>query len=230
MKSAAAAIVFALVALVALISLSCTSAELCQSTDSKHEWSSECFAGSGAARHVKPKYVKNIVPNKAGFATLIIGNPRELVAVDGSGAIKIPNIFYTGDFDFSDAKQGLGRFQIAEVNLAGKAASKCGYFDVRNFKIVIPAIYDQCLAFTDSSATVCTNCEKYCTEPECQNSILVGGQGFTISNTNRVIHRFDQRPLDQACGGQPGKIMRITELSSYLQCGVTPDNLFKIKP
>lgn len=215
MQSIVAAIHFFLVA---LATVSCASAELCPSTDQNLEWSSDCFAGTAATRHVKPAHTTKIIANEAGYATIMIGSPRELVAVDRSGVVRIPNIFHTGDFDYPNASEGLSRFQIAAVNGTGKTVTKCGYFNGRSFTIAIPATYDHCLAFAHGSAAVCNDCAKYCTEPECQNSILVGGQGLTINSTNEVLRRFAPPSLAKACGGEAGKVVKISETNSYLQC------------
>ena len=222
------AIVIAMLALlVAFVSVSCTSAELCPSTDQNREWSSACFEGTGPARHVKRENIKKIIANKAGYATIMIDTPRELVAVDQSGAVRIPNIFHTGDFDFPNANRGLGRFQIITDNGRGETLSKCGYFDGVSFKIVIPATYDQCLAFAQGTATACNDCAKYCTERECQDSVLVGGRGFVVDGKNRVLQQFAPPPLDKACGGKPGKVVKVTETTSYLQCSPAATSPFE---
>lgn len=224
MKSIVAAM---LTMLVAFASVSCTSAELCPSTDQNRAWSSACFEGAGSARHVKPENTKKIIANMAGFATIMIDETRELVAVDRSGAVRISNIFHTGDFDFPNANQGLGRFQKMADNGNGEARTKCGYFNGSNFTIAVPATYDQCLAFKEGTATVCNDCAKYCTEPECQNSILVGGRGFIIDGKNKVLHQFAPPSLDKACGDkQSGKVVKVTETISYLQCSPAANSPF----
>lgn len=216
-----------LVSFVAFASVSCTSAELCPRTDQNREWSSACFEGEGTARHVKPENAKKIVANTAGYATILISDPRELVAVDRTGAVRIPGIFHTGDFDFPSAEKKLGRFQITINSAEGKAISKCGYFHGSTFEIAIPAIYEQCLAFSQGTAVVCNDCTKICTEPECQNSILVGGQGFMVDSRNKILQEFSLPPLDRACGGdKPGKVVKVTEKSSYLQCTSNPSSPF----
>ena len=103
--------------------------------------------GEGAARQVKPKYISRIHPNKAGFGTILIDKPRELVAVDRKGIVKIPNFFHSGDFDFPSAENGVARFLITSENVRGEVVPKCGYFDSATFRIFIPARYDQCQAF-----------------------------------------------------------------------------------
>jgi hypothetical protein len=169
-----------LAALCAMLwSASCGAVESCPPTDRNTEWSANCFEGGGAARHVKRAYVGNIVADPTGHATILIAQPRELVAVDRRGAVVVPNIRHTGDYDYPDAPGGLARFQVA--------SGKCGYFDVRTFKIAIPAIYDHCLAFQENTATVCNDCKVRCTEPECQDSELDNPEFITPRNHNYSI-------------------------------------------
>ena len=177
---------------------------------------------------MKSERTKKIIANKAGYATIMIGTPHELVAVDRNGAVWIPNIFHTGDFDFPNANKGLGRFQIIADAGKGATISKCGYFDGSNFKITIPATYDQCLAFKQGTAAVCKDCAKICTEPECQNSILVGGRGFVIDNENKILRQFAPPSLDNACGDkQAGKVVQVTGTTSYLQCSPAANSPFE---
>lgn len=225
MRSIVAPLLFVIVA---SVSMSCTSAELCPRTDRNREWSSACFTGTGPARRVKSEHVKKIIANRAGYATIIIDSPHELVAVDRSGLVRIPNIYHTGDFDFPDANEGLGRFEVITNNDKGERLSKCGYFDGRSFKIIIPATYDQCLAFAQGTAKVCKDCAKICTEPECQNSILVGGQGFSVDSKNRILRQFALPALDKACGDkQTSKMVKVTDITSYLQCGPVANSPFE---
>jgi hypothetical protein len=205
--------------LVALAFASCTAAELCPSTDKNLEWSNSCFEGLAAVRRVKPEYTRKIMANQTGNATIMISNPRELVVVDRSGGVKIPNIFHTGDFDYPNACTGLGRFQASTKNSKGESLAKCGYFDALTLQIAIPATYDHCQPFEQGVAEVCNGCATYCTEPECQNSIFVGGQGFAIDSKNKILRQFAPPSLAKACGGgTTAKVVKITEAISYLQC------------
>jgi hypothetical protein len=72
-----------------------SSAELCPATENHRYWSRACFDMVGTVRQVKPNYVSHLTLNKAGFATIMIDGPRELVAVDQKGVVRIPNIFHT---------------------------------------------------------------------------------------------------------------------------------------
>jgi hypothetical protein len=205
--------------LVALALASCNAAELCPSTDKNLEWSSNCFEGVEAVRRVKPEHTKKITANQAGYATIMISHPRELVAVDRTGVVTIPNIFHTGDFDYPNARARLGRFQAPTKNGKGESIAKCGYFDALTLQITIPATYDHCQPFVQGVAAVCNGCATYCAEPECQSSIFVGGEGFAIDSKNKILRQFTPPSLAKACGGgTTAKVVKITQAISYVQC------------
>lgn len=208
----------AALALLAVLAACSTQADSCPSTDKNLEWSSSCFAVEGQARRVKPQHAKNIVANQAGHAAIMISHPRELVVVDHRGVVTIPNILATGDFDYPNARDGLARF---------RSQAKCGYFDTRTLRITIPARYDDCQPFKHGVAEVCNECLSYCTEPECQDRILVGGQGFSIDRQNAILRRFTPPSLANACAGRtPGKLISVGESGSYLQCPHAADAPF----
>lgn len=202
---------------IGLTCISCTSAELCPPTDRQQAWSNACFAEDGATRRVKPAHIKQIKGNAAGVTTIMITDPPELVAVDRTGAVIIPHIVHAGDFDFPDASAGLARFENYRGNRNGKAA-KCGYFDSSTFKVIIAPIYDHCMAAESGTVAVCLGCASYCTEPECQSSSFVGGQGLVVDKHNKILRSFTPLPLHKACGGIGGKLVTRGESAPYLQC------------
>ncbi len=102
------------------------------------DWAISCFSGRGDARRVKPRYLGRLDWNAHGMATILVARPRELLAVDRTGRIAVPNIRHTGDFDYPDAEGGIGRFQAAD--------GRCGYFAAGRFAIVIPATFNACKA------------------------------------------------------------------------------------
>jgi hypothetical protein len=211
--------------LLAFGSLSCAAAEPCPRTDRQLDWSSRCFEAKDAARRVKAAYVKRIVADQSGHALIMIGQPRELVAVDRGGVVTIPGIFHTGDFDYPNAREGLGRFQVASRNQRGEAVAKCGYFDAATLKIAIPPVYDHCQPFDQGAAAVCNDCAMYCTEAECQNSVLVGGQGFAIDKGNQLLRRFTPPSLDTVCGGPSlVQLKKIGGTRAYLRCAIAADS------
>jgi hypothetical protein len=152
-------------------------------------------------------------------ALIVIERPRELVAVDEAGKVIIPGIRHTGDFDYPDPPEGLGRYDVADGDLKRGGKRHCGYFDVRTFKIVIPATYDYCERFEEGTAKVCTNCVEYCTELECQNSISVGGQAMLIDTEGKSVRPVIQPTLADVCRSHGTvKIGKTTSSRPFLQC------------
>lgn len=152
----------------------------CPSTRVNHEWRAGCFEQNDGGRQVKGAYRKNIHVDRRGVALILIAQPRELVAVDRRGKVVIPDIRYAGDFDYPDEQSGMSRFLDTVKNASGASKTLCGYFSTRRFRIVVPAQFDACQAFQDGKADACKDCTLYCTEPECQNSVLIGGQGYAV--------------------------------------------------
>src|SRR5450830_444276 len=145
------------------------------------DWATSCFTGHGDARRVKPRYLDRLVWNAHGMATILVSEPRELLAVDRKGRVVVPNIRHTGDFDYPDAEGGIGRFQAAN--------GRCGYFAAGRFAIVIPATYDACKAFQGGEAEACTGCTSQCTDTDCHDTVLVDGSGVTLAPDGAVLRR-----------------------------------------
>ena len=197
-----------LAALLMLAVAACSAVEPCGTGG--RDWASSCFTEVGGVRQVKPAYLGNIPFGAGEHATIVIGQPRELVAVDHRGVVVVPGIFHTGDFDYPPPNGELVRF---------RSGAKCGYFDPRNFQIRIPAAYDHCRSFQQQVAAVCNDCEVYCTEKECQDSTFVGGTGFELDHNNRVLRRFSLQALARACNGKPpAKVEKGARAYGYLQC------------
>jgi len=155
-------------------------ASLCPSTRLHDDWSAQCFEQRDGGRHVKAAYRKNIHVDRRGVALILIAQPRELVAVDRRGKVVVPDIRHTGDFDYPYEQHGMSRFSETVRDASGATKTRCGYFSTRRFRIVVPAQFDACQAFHDGKADACTDCTLYCTEPECQDSVLIGGQGYAV--------------------------------------------------
>lgn len=162
-------------------------ADPCPPTKRGEDWAAGCFQADGDGRRVKPHYLKRLTPDRRGITTVMIEHPRELVAVDRRGKVVVPGIRHTGDFDYRDAEGGIGRF---ETGLDGKTALRCGYFDSRTFRIVIPAEYDQCQAFAGGEALVCKGCVSRCDDADCHHSTFVGGDGFALGPDGTIRERF----------------------------------------
>lgn len=169
--------------------------EHCGQVQSDTEWSAQCFHGQGAERSVKPQYLGRLSWNRFGMATIVVESPRELLAVDRNGRVVIPNIRHSGDFDYPHAAHGIGRFEVK----SNTGASKCGYFIAERFTVLVPPEYDQCLAYRDEEALACKDCEQYCTDQDCHDSVLVGGKGSVLARDGKVIREVAMPTLERAC-------------------------------
>ncbi|WP_143745658.1 WG repeat-containing protein [Massilia sp. KIM] len=195
----------------------CTAANLCPPTDKAQDWASDCFVTDPSGdRLVRPQFVKNIRLNKRGVALIMIEHPRELVAVNAAGRVVIPGIRHTGDFDYPAPPEGLGRYDTPAKDGGGR---RCGYFDVRTFRIVVPAAYDYCERFDEGRAKVCTDCVEYCTVWECQDSIALGGQAMLIDTKGHPVRQVVQPTLADVCRSRGTvKIGKTTSSRPLLEC------------
>jgi len=184
------------------------------------KWDASYFENSNASRQIKLQYRGRLVVQKCGMTVITIAEPREVVVVDRRGVVIIPGIFHTGDFDYPTAVQDVGRF---------KSAGKCGYFSTATLRPLVPAVYEQCQVFRDGEGIACKDCERYCTEDECQDSTLVGGQGFAFSAKGKLLRRFALPKLEDACGrAGVAQITRAGRATPYLQCKEDPESPFKL--
>jgi hypothetical protein len=196
----------------------CANAE--DACPARGEWSAACFEAKGATRQVKPAYRAKLPLQKSGMAVLTISEPRELVAVDRKGVVVIPGIFHTGDFDYPSAEQGVGRFE---------AGGKCGYFSTATFHALVPAAYDQCQAFHEGEALACKDCVRYCTEDECQDSVLVGGRGFAFDARGKLLREFALPTVDAACGSAAvARVSKMPGAVPRLKCEPGAGSPFKL--
>jgi hypothetical protein len=163
----------------------------CPSTLANDQWSADCFETVEAKRRVKPQYRKNIVPNKFGRAVIVVAEPFEVLAVDRAGLVVVPGIYAGGDFDYPRAEAHIGRF---------RADGKCGYFRTDSLKVIVPTAYDECKAFHEGTALACLDCVRYCRSGECEDSTLVGGQGFVFDIKGRLQRQFSLPKLEEVCG------------------------------
>jgi len=184
------------------------------------EWAAGGFENSGAMRQVKPQYRNRLAAKKSGITVITIAEPREVVAVDRQGVVVIPGIFHTGDFDYPTAVQGVGRFRLV---------GKCGYFNTTTFRTLVSAEYAQCQPFHAGEALACKDCERYCTEVDCQNSTVVGGQGFVFDAKGKMRRKFALPKLEDACGrAGVAQVTREGRATPYLRCKEDPDSPFKL--
>jgi hypothetical protein len=202
------------------------SAEPCPPTNLNRDWSVECFEGKSDSRRVKADFLKNLRPNRYGMTTILIAEPRELVAVDRNGKLAIPGIRHTGDFDYPNAHLGIGRFYSSRTD-RGRERVRCGYFEAGRFRVIVPARFDHCAPFEGEYGLACTGCVSYCSEPDCQDSILVGGKGTMLGSDGSVRKTFAPPTLDTVCASPD--LLRISKLSTgaaMLRCQNGPDDPF----
>jgi len=63
------------------------------------DWSAACFEKVGGERRVKARYLPRLARQPSGMAVVVIDDPREMVAVDRRGVVRVPGIYHAGDFD-----------------------------------------------------------------------------------------------------------------------------------
>lgn len=202
-------------------------ADPCPPTNKSIEWSAQCFERQGDARRVKPEFVKRIKTNKYGVATILV-DPLELVAVNSKGKVLVAGIRNTGDFDYPRAYKGIGRFYPNGNNHDRKPEQKCGYFESKRFTVVVPAEYDHCKAFHKDEAIACTDCEQYCTDQDCHDTVFIGGQGVALGTDGRVKKTFALPTLETIC--EKPELLRLSEpgaATRVLQCAPGENNPFK---
>ncbi|GAB3384245.1 WG repeat-containing protein [Massilia agri] len=209
-----------------LLNVPAMAADACPEKGADGEWAASCFNTDKSGRRLKPQHHKHLRFDSSGHATLVISEPRELVAVNRQGKVVVPGIRHTGDFDFPDAEGGIARFETIPTTPGSKARPQCGYFDSRSFRIVIPAEYAQCRPFANGEAIACKDCASVCTEPECQNSILVDGDGVALGPDGTVRRRFRLPDQKTACA-QAGSAEHKAYTGTRPECILKSYNPFK---
>jgi hypothetical protein len=172
--------------LLVLSSYSALAADPCPPAGRRVEWMAQCFETKGDTRYVKHTLIRRLAFNRHGMATVTISDPRELVAVDRQGKVIIAGIRHGGDFDYPNAENDLGRFYLTAREAAGQPRERCGYFRSDSFDIVVPARFDACDPFQSGEAMVCSDCRSYCTSPDCQDRVMVGGQAMVLGTNGEV--------------------------------------------
>lgn len=210
-----------------LLSTGAIAADPCPAESPGVEWASTCFETDHTGRRVKSPYIKRLRFDRRGYTTVVISESRELVAIDRRGKVVVPGIMHTGDYDFPHAYAGIARFTIRPHVSGAKARSQCGYFESRNFRIIVPAEYDHCQAFADGVAIACKECESYCTEPECQDRILIGGTGFILGLDGKVRGRRKLPDAKSACKQiYPGGTNSPHHANTLPRCVINAENPF----
>lgn len=173
-------------------------------------WPDACFTEQNGVRHVKPQYLKRLKWDRHGHALVSRADAFELLAVNRQGKVVVPGIYHTGDFDYPDAERGVGRFATPD--------GKCGYFQAKQFTIVVPARYDVCQAFHDGKAVACTDCTRYCEDEDCHLDRLVGGSAVELALGGTVRRTYALPTLDTVCGTPERRILKPRAGADLLQC------------
>ncbi|MGW8393519.1 hypothetical protein [Pseudoduganella sp. HUAS MS19] len=192
-----------------------------QGCPARDGWSASCFTERAGVRQLKPQYLRKLSFKKSGKAVIVIdGWPNEVVALDRRGRVVVPGIYHTSDYDYPYAPRGVARF--------ADQSGKCGYFQSNTFEILVPAVYDHCIAYHDGDeANACIDCEMYCTHPDCYSLLLVGGTGFDLDAEGRVTQQYPLPDLDKACTHGIKKLVREGR-SRHLECKKDPNPPFKL--
>jgi hypothetical protein len=170
----------------------------CPPASPGRDWPLACFDTKGPVRKVKEQFVKNLRPGKNGGTRIVIEETREMVVVDAAGRVILPGVAYVGDFDFPNP-DGIGRFTETTFD-AGGARKRCGYFLEKNFHPLVKPQYDHCEPFLEGTAQACVGCEAYCTEPDCQGKVMVGGYGVELDRDGKLLRNVPLPGTDTVCG------------------------------
>ena len=171
----------------------------------KAEWNESCFEQTPTVRRVKPQYLSRIKFQRNGFAVLYL-EPYGTLAVNRKGEVVISGIV-SGNYDYRDAESGIAMFSIPAKNSTSEFTRyNCGFFRLSDFKIVVPAVYNECESFHRQQAYVCTNCRLDCVE--CNVVAYYGGEGFVIDAKNEILKRVSLPKLPscstvKGIGGYP---------------------------
>lgn len=154
---------------------------------SPQQWEEACFLTSANGRQLIPRYLKRVRFQKNGFAALTVtleDGGHEILAINRKGTVVLSGI-YNGDPDYREAEGGLAPFYVRDSK---SQSSQCGYFQVSNFAIVIPPVYNICGHFHKQRAYVCVNCNLDC--GDCHSYEYYGDQAFIINRKNEILKQF----------------------------------------
>ena len=182
-------------------------APMCPATHSKAvtEWSLQCFEQQGGALKVKPRYLGKLRVNRAGVTLILVEAPLDpltLLAVGRDGTVVVPNIRHIGDFDLPNP-DGIGRFDVVTRDAAGERDYRCGFYDQKTYKIVVPATYAHCSTFHGGTGFACVDCNEYCLDMDCHERVHTHGQGFSFDRRGTVKEAWRLGSPDDECDG-PG--------------------------
>ena len=179
-------------------------APMCPTTHAREtsEWSVQCFEKHGEALKVKPRYVRKLRVNRAGVTLIMVSEIFALLAVGRDGTIVVPNIRHLRDFDLPNP-DGIGRFDVITRDAAGEPAYRCGFYDQKTYRIIVAPTYAHCGPFHEGTGAACTDCNNYCRDEDCHDSVFTDGQAFSFDRRGTVVKSWRLGRPDDACDG-PG--------------------------
>ena len=174
----------------------------CPKTSTSIEWSDVCFKTTKAGRQVQQQYRKNLVFDRKGFAAVVITAPAQLVAVNRRGKVVRTSRNNLSGFSFEPSDHPIARFGYVVASSGDRADFKCGFFQRgKNFKVMVPPVYDQCDEFVDGKALVCIGCTSHCESGDCHETDFIHGEGLVITSKNEVLRRFPLPLLPRCARG-----------------------------
>ena len=214
---------FALPILLGLCASLAAAAPLCPTTHPKaiSEWSLQCFEQQGDALKVKPRYLRKLRVNRAGVTLIVVSAPLDpltLLAVGRDGTIVVPNIRHVGDFDLPNP-DGIGRFDVVTRDAAGEPERRCGFYDQKTYRIIVAPTYAHCGPFHEGTGAACTDCNSYCRDEDCHDSVFTDGQVFRFDRRGTVVEsRRLGRPDDECDGPGSASVERRGKNWGLLTC------------
>ncbi len=180
-------------------------ASMKRETCTQAKWTESCFDQNVRGRRIKPQYLHWAKFQRNGFAVLHL-ETGETLAINRQGQVVVSGIV-SGNYDYRDAEGGIAMFSVKSRNATSEFNEfHCGYFQVSDFKIVIPAEYNRCGEFHHRQAYVCKNCRPDCID--CNKIEYYGGEGFVINTKNEILKRITLPELPlcstvEGVGGYP---------------------------
>ena len=166
------------------------------------EWSVRCFDKQGDTLKVKPRYLGKLRVNRAGVTLIMVSETFALLAVGRDGTTVIPNIRFVGDFDLPNP-DGIGRFDVVTRDAADEPEYRCGYYDQKTYRIIVAPTYAHCSPFHEGRGVACVDCNDYCRDEDCHDSVFTDGQAFGFDRRGTIVTSWRLGSPDDQCDG-PG--------------------------
>lgn len=184
---------FALTMFLAVFARAMASDAPCPPTKERREWSAACFEEAHGIRKIKQQHLQSVEFDNKGYAAIVITVPPELVAVNRQGKVVRVNEARLSGFSFEpgDGYSGIARFGYVVPDAKIRHQFKCGYYQLRPFRILAPPRYDYCDGFNEGTALVCFGCINHCEDGDCHVPHLINGEALVINEKNEVIRKIE---------------------------------------